>query len=173
MQGCECEGVGPGESCPECFLKSKANIGKWKGIRDDLLFLLDEDLSHVNLCALHCELRNTEQLLKELGLFAYECNSLMECNKILSEYGPQNMKRDRISVKLKPGQESTIRKHNITMCSFSGSTERRYLENIAEIVEKSLPLEKLSKYYFDISAAEGYILSKITFTQEMIEVHNM
>ena len=34
-----------------------------KGILDDLEFLLDEDLLSINLCALQCELRNTEQLL--------------------------------------------------------------------------------------------------------------
>lgn len=34
---------------------------RWKGLRDDLLFLLEEELCGVNLCAQHCELRITEQ----------------------------------------------------------------------------------------------------------------
>ena len=33
----------------------------FKGIRDDLEFPLKEDLSSINLCALHCELRNTDK----------------------------------------------------------------------------------------------------------------
>ncbi|XP_028513987.1 uncharacterized protein LOC110236083 [Exaiptasia diaphana] len=57
------------ETCLEC-LQSKANIGNWKGLRDDLSFLLDEELSSIQLCSLHQEMRNTEQLLGSLGLFA-------------------------------------------------------------------------------------------------------
>ena len=43
---------------------------RWKGLRDDLLFLLEEELCGVNLCAQHCDLRITEQLLVSLGMFA-------------------------------------------------------------------------------------------------------
>lgn len=86
-----------------------------------MLFLLDEDLCDVNLCALHCELRNTEQLLSSLGMFAYECGSLKDCNAVLAEYGPDSVKgRDRVLVKAKPGQESGIERHNIQVVSFSG-----------------------------------------------------
>jgi len=93
----------------------------WKGLRDDLLFLLEEDLCDVNLCALHCELRNTEQLLSSLGMFAYECGSLKDCNTVLAEYGPDSMNgRNRILVKAKAGQESGIERHNIQVVSFSG-----------------------------------------------------
>ena len=60
-----------------------------------MLFLLEEELCDVNLCALHCELRNTEQLLISLGMFAYDCGSLKDCNYALSEYGPDNMKGER------------------------------------------------------------------------------
>ena len=91
----------------------------FRGIRDDLTFLLEEDLSSVNLCALHCELRNTEQLLRSLGLFAYKVNSLPECNDELSQYGPENF-NSRITVKLKEGQETAVEKHNIKVASFSG-----------------------------------------------------
>ena len=55
-------------------------IYRWKGLRDDLTCILDEDLSSVSLCALHCEMRNTEQLLKNVGLMAYQIGSLEECN---------------------------------------------------------------------------------------------
>lgn len=86
-----------------------------------MLFLLEEELCDVNLCTLHCELRNTEQLLCSLGMFAYECGSLKNCNAVLAEYGPDSMKgRDRIVVKTKPGQESGIERHNIQVLSFSG-----------------------------------------------------
>ena len=94
---------------------------RWKGLRGDLLFLLEEELSDVNLCALHCELRNTEQLLSSLGMFAFQCGSLKNCNDVLAKYGPDSMKeRDRIVVKTKPGQESAIERHNIQVVSFSG-----------------------------------------------------
>lgn len=76
----------------------------------------------MNLCALHCELRNTEQLLSSLGMFAYECGSFKDCNAVSAEYGPDSMKeRDRIVVKTKPGQESAIERHNIQVVSFSGT----------------------------------------------------
>lgn len=86
-----------------------------------MLFLLEEELCDVNLCTLHCELRNTEQLLCSLGMFAYEYGSLKNCNAVLAEYGPDSMKgRDRIVVKTKPGQESGIERHIIQVLSFSG-----------------------------------------------------
>ena len=47
-------------------------FSSFKGILDDLEFLLEEDLLSINLCALQCELRNTDQLLSSLGLFSYE-----------------------------------------------------------------------------------------------------
>ena len=55
-------------------------FSSFKGILDDLEFLLEEDLLSINLCALQCELRNTEQLLSSLGLFSYEVGSRDECN---------------------------------------------------------------------------------------------
>ena len=91
----------------------------FKGIRDDLEFLLEEDLSSINLCALHCELRNTEQLLASLGLYAYKVGSLEECNAELANYGPENF-TNRISLKMKEGQETAVEKHNIHVTSFSG-----------------------------------------------------
>ena len=58
-------------------------------MRDDLLIFKDIEESDVNLCALHCELRNTEQLLMSLGLTAHICGSLREGNEVLPEYGPE------------------------------------------------------------------------------------
>ena len=46
------------------------------GIRDDLEFLLEEELSNIQLCALHMEMRNTEQLLGSIGLVAYRNDCL-------------------------------------------------------------------------------------------------
>ena len=44
----------------------------------DLLFLLDKDLSHIQLCALHMEMRNTEQLLTSIGLLVYKIDLLKD-----------------------------------------------------------------------------------------------
>jgi hypothetical protein len=93
---------------------------RWKGIRDDIMLVLDEEISSVNLCALHCELRNMEQLLKSLGLFSHEIGSLDQCNKILAEIGPSSFKKKRITVKKNPGQESRMKKCNVKVSSFSG-----------------------------------------------------
>ena len=94
---------------------------RWSGIRDDLLFLLDEELNNVSLCALHSEMRNTEQLLGSLGLFSYRCNALNECNEAISHYGPEMSRGyDRIKVKLRKGQQTAVTKNNISVASFSG-----------------------------------------------------
>ena len=74
----------------------------------------------MSLCALHCEMRNSEQLLKSIGLLAHEIGSLKECNSKLSKYGPSNFKGDRITVKLKPGQETAPGRNNMSFASCSG-----------------------------------------------------
>ena len=79
-------------------------------------FLLEEYLSSINLCTLHCKLRNTEQLLSSLGLFSYKVGSLDECNAELANYGPENFS-SRITVKMKEGQ--AVEKHNTQVSSFS------------------------------------------------------
>ena len=77
------------------------HLSSFKGMRDDPTCILDEDLSSLCLCALHCEMRNTEQILKSVhGLLAYEIGSLPECNEELAKYGPDNFNGDRITVKL-------------------------------------------------------------------------
>lgn len=94
---------------------------RWTGIRDDLMFLLDEELSNVCLCALHSEMRNTEQLLGSLGLFAYRCNSLTECDEAIGQCGPEMSRgKERITVKLRKGQQTAVDKNNISVASFSG-----------------------------------------------------
>ena len=95
-------------------------FSSFKGIRDDLEFLLKEDLSSINLYALHCELRNTEELLSSLGLFLYKVGSLDICNAESASYGPENFS-SRITVKMKKGQETAVEKHNIQVSSFSGT----------------------------------------------------
>ena len=75
----------------------------------------------INVCTLHCELRNTEELLSSLGLFSYnKVGSLDECNAELANYGPENFS-SRITVKMKEGQETAVEKHNIRVSSFSGT----------------------------------------------------
>jgi len=79
---------------------------RFKGLRDDITCILEEDLSSMCLCALHCEMRNTEQLLKSVGLLAHEIDSLQECHETLCKYGLENFKGDQISVKLRTGQQT-------------------------------------------------------------------
>lgn len=92
----------------------------FKGLRDDLTCILDEELSSMCLCALHCEMRNTEQILKSVGLLAYEIGSLQEWNDKLSEYGPSNFKGDRLTVKLRTGQQTAPGRNNVSFASCSG-----------------------------------------------------
>ena len=106
----------------------------FRGFRDDLTCILDEELSSMSLCALHCEMRNTEQLLKSIGLLAYEIGSLEDCNQKLSEYGPANFKADRITVKLRPGQQVAPDRNNISFASCSGKCS---LEEVLSQIQKS------------------------------------
>ena len=77
-------------------------------------------MTSVNICVLeHCELRNTEQLLSSLGLFAVKVDFPQECIDELSKYGPENFS-NHITIKLKEGQETAVQKHNIQVSSFSG-----------------------------------------------------
>ena len=90
------------------------------GIRDDLEFLLGEELSSIQLCALHMEMRNTEQLLGSIGLIAYNIDSLKDANNALRSYGPESFKGDRLTVQKKAGQQTAVGKHNIHVSSMSG-----------------------------------------------------
>ena len=88
-------------------------------MRDDLVFLLDEELTSIQLCALHMEMRNTEQLLASIGLLAYKVDSLKEANAALKNYGPESFHGDRITVKKKSDQQSAISKQNVHVSSMS------------------------------------------------------
>ena len=95
-------------------------LSRSTGIRDDLEFLLDEELSNVQLCALHMEMRNTEQLFGSIGLVAYKIDSLKDANNVLRGYGPESFKGDRLTVQKKAGQQTEVGKHNIHVSSMSG-----------------------------------------------------
>ena len=96
------------------------------GLRDDLNFLLEEDLCNVNLCSLHCEMRNCEQLLGSLGLFAHRIGSLDKLNEALSNYGPENCRGfPRVTVKERKGQQTSIERANIHVASFSGIVQNK------------------------------------------------
>ncbi|XP_048576933.1 uncharacterized protein LOC116615566 isoform X2 [Nematostella vectensis] len=158
------------EVCLSC-LASKANIGKWTGIRDDLEFLIDEELTSICLCALHCEMRNTEQLLRSLGLYVYKCGTLEHCNEALADFGPENTRKyDRLKVKLNKGQTTAVTKNNITVMSFSGSTEKAILNNITDIVSRSLPIDTLVKYHLQItSVSQDVVLNQVAYLQDVKE----
>lgn len=91
------------------------------GLRDDLAFLLEEDLSSINLCSVHCKMRNYEQLLGSLGLFAYCVGSLDELKQVLSDHGPESCKGfPQETVKMKPGKQTEVERKNIKVASSSG-----------------------------------------------------
>ena len=96
------------------------HLSSFKGMRDDLTCILDDDLSSLCLCALHCKMRNTEKILKSVGLLAYEIGSLPECNEQLSKYGRDNFSGYRITVKLRHGQQTAPSRNNISFASCSG-----------------------------------------------------
>lgn len=89
-------------------------------MRNDLVFLLDEQLTSIQRCALHMEMHNTEQLPASIGFLAYKVDSLQEANAALKNYGPKSFHRDRISIKKKSDQQSAISKQNVHVSSMSG-----------------------------------------------------
>nr|XP_058965263.1 uncharacterized protein LOC131791908 [Pocillopora verrucosa] len=145
-------------------------MGRSTGIRDDLVFLLDEELCNIQLCALHMEMRNTEQLLASIGLLAYRVDSLAEANAALKNYGPESFHGDCISVKKKSDQQSAITKQNIHVSSMSGPTDQEILQHLEEIVELALPLDKFKKPYEDVNTAKNLILNRVTFYQARVDV---
>jgi len=102
-------------------IQTNAFFIRSEGIRDDLTFLLEEELSQINLCSLHCELRNTEQLLRSLGFLAYKIGSLEELNAVLACYGPESQRTaSRLTVEENQGQQTAITRSNIKLKSFTG-----------------------------------------------------
>lgn len=66
-------------------------------------------------------MRNCEQLLGSLGLFAHRIGSLDKLNEALSNYGPENCRGfSRVTVKERKGQQTSIERSNIHVASFSG-----------------------------------------------------
>ncbi|XP_068738440.1 uncharacterized protein [Montipora capricornis] len=165
IRRCSCHDVSPDETCTDC-LKSKANIRRSTGIRDD-----EEELSSVQLCALHMEMRNTEQLLCSIGLVAYKIDSLKDANNALRSYGSESFKGERLTVQKKAGQQTEIGKHNIHVSSMSGPTERDILANLDEIVEHALPILKMKKAYSDLNTAKNMILNRITFCHSRVDYY--
>ena len=89
-------------------------------------------------------MRNCEQLLGSLGLFAHRVGSLDALNQALSDHGPESCKEfPRVTVKQKPGQQTAVERHNIKVASFSGSlTEITVVVccNLLLISEKTIPV---------------------------------
>ncbi|CAH3166861.1 unnamed protein product [Pocillopora meandrina] len=115
-------------------------------------------------------MRNCEQLLGSSGLFAYRIGSLDKLNEVLNNYGPENCRGfPRVTIQEQKGQQTEIMRQNIQVASFSGSTERTVLQNFEDIVERSLPLEKVTQYYMENpGAARNVILSYVAFFEEHI-----
>ena len=66
-------------------------------------------------------MRNCEQILGSLGLFACRVGSLDKLNKSLSDYGPENLQAfPRVAIKKRKGQQTEIDRTNIKVVSFSG-----------------------------------------------------
>ena len=72
-------------------------------------------MTSVNLCALHCDMRNTDQLLGSLGLFAYKIGSLENFNKVLRELGPAAMKKDFKRLRERRNMDLAVNKNHITV----------------------------------------------------------
>ena len=88
---------------------------------------MEEELSNINLCSLHCEMRNCEQLLGSLASFAYCIGSLDKLNEALSDYGPENCRGfSRITIKERKGQQTSIERQNIHVASFSGMVRKLF-----------------------------------------------
>ena len=66
-------------------------------------------------------MRNCEQLVGSLGLFAYRIGSLDLLNEALSDYGPENCRGfPRVTIKERKGQQTAIDRKNVHVASFSG-----------------------------------------------------
>ena len=59
----------------------------------------------------------------------------------------------------------TLKKENVIF--ILGNTERTILENIEDIVSKSLPIDKVTNYYKEVKGApRDVVLGYVTFTNE-------
>ena len=65
-------------------------------------------------------MRNCEQLLGSLGLFAYCVGSLDKLNDVLSDYGPENCQGvSQVTAKERKGQQRAADRQNIRVASLS------------------------------------------------------
>ena len=53
---------------------------------------------------------------------------------------------------------------------FIAPTEQEILNNIEDIVEQALPLDKLKKGYTDLNTSKNLILNRVTFCQSGVDV---
>ena len=53
---------------------------------------------------------------------------------------------------------------------FIGPTEQEILNNIEDIVEQALPLDKLKKGYTDLNTSKNLILNRVTLCQSRVDV---
>ena len=58
----------------------------------------------------------------------------------------------------------------LSLITFSGPTERNILANLDDVVEHSLPIEKMKKTYSDLNTAKNMILNRITFCHSRVDV---
>jgi len=53
---------------------------------------------------------------------------------------------------------------------FTGPTERKFLQNIEDLVRAGLPFAKVKEYYDDREMAESFLLNKLSFCVEAQKV---
>ena len=83
------------------------------------------------LCTVKCAIQSNYCVV---WVSAYKIGSLKQCNEKLGKYGPENIKMDRISVKVKPhGQETAVSRQDVSICSFSGKNDSDCLPFVIEI----------------------------------------
>ena len=59
----------------------------------------------------------------------------------------------------------------LSLITFSGPTERNILANLDDVVEHSLPIEKMiQKTYSDLNTAKNMILNLISFCHSRVDV---
>ena len=91
-----------------------------EGVRDDLTLLLSEDIPAVNLCALHCEIRNTEHIIDSYGLVAQCIGNLVGLNTELSQHDPVTMKCF-VRIKARRNKNLAVHRNDIKVASLSGN----------------------------------------------------
>jgi hypothetical protein len=89
-------------------------------IHDDLTLLLDEDMHSITLCALHCEKRNTEQIIESF-IGPVHIWSLENLNAKLVDLGPKSIKKSFVRIKDCRNKNLEVTKNHIKVASFSGN----------------------------------------------------